>query len=156
KPETIVVHEPWWTAAARHADIVLPATTPLERNDLGATSSDGVVTAMHQAVTPYGEAKSEFAIFSELAGRLGFREAYTEGRDEMEWLRHLWEVSRQRASQLGLELPDFDNFWAQGRVVLPKPERGATMFAEFRADPAANPLQTPSGKVEIFSERIAS
>jgi biotin/methionine sulfoxide reductase len=156
KPETIIVHEPWWTAAARHADIVLPATTTLERNDLGATSSDSDVTAMHQAVAPHGEARSEFAIFAELAGRLGFREAYTEGRDEMEWLRHLWELSRQRASQLGLELPDFDNFWAQGRVSLPAPEQGATLLAEFRADPDANRLTTPSGRIEIFSERIAS
>src|SRR5436190_16758689 len=33
KPETIVVHDIWWTATARHADIVLPATSTLERND---------------------------------------------------------------------------------------------------------------------------
>jgi biotin/methionine sulfoxide reductase len=37
RPETIIVHEPWWTATARHADIVLPATTSLERNDIGGS-----------------------------------------------------------------------------------------------------------------------
>src|ERR1041384_3623276 len=110
---------------------------------------------MHQAVLPNGEARNEFDIFADLAGRLGFREAYTEGRDESEWLRHLWEVSRQRASQFGVELPDFDNFWRSGRVSIVSPEPEA-MLAPFRADPRANPLTTPSGRIEIFSERIAS
>ncbi|NJN18603.1 MAG: molybdopterin-dependent oxidoreductase, partial [Oscillochloris sp.] len=46
RAETIVVHEPWWTTLARHADIVLPATTTLERNDIGASSRDRHVMAM--------------------------------------------------------------------------------------------------------------
>ena len=35
KPETIIVHEPWWTPMARHADVVLPATTPFEAQRYG-------------------------------------------------------------------------------------------------------------------------
>jgi biotin/methionine sulfoxide reductase len=56
RPETIIVHEPWWTATARHADIVLPATTTLERNDVGCSPRDRFVIAMHQAIDPVGEA----------------------------------------------------------------------------------------------------
>ena len=37
KPELIVISEPYWTAAAKHADIVLPITTSFERNDLTMT-----------------------------------------------------------------------------------------------------------------------
>jgi len=48
------VHEPWWTATARHADIVLPATTTLERNDIGAAHRDCYVLAMQQAIAPVG------------------------------------------------------------------------------------------------------
>jgi anaerobic selenocysteine-containing dehydrogenase len=45
RPETIIVHEPWWTATARHADIVLPATTSLERNDLDGAPRNRFVSA---------------------------------------------------------------------------------------------------------------
>ena len=77
------MHEPWWTATARHADIVLPATTSLERNDIGGAPRDQFIIAMQQAIEPVGEARNDFAIFSELARRLGCDAAYTEGRDEM-------------------------------------------------------------------------
>ena len=36
QPYTIIVNEPWWNSLARHADIVFPATTALERNDIGS------------------------------------------------------------------------------------------------------------------------
>ena len=79
RPETIVVHEPWWTATARHADIVLPATTSLERNDIGGAPRDRFVIAMQQAIEPVGEARNDFDIFAELAQRLGCADAYTQG-----------------------------------------------------------------------------
>jgi biotin/methionine sulfoxide reductase len=50
RPDTIVVHEPFWTGAARHADIVLPTTVSLERDDLGGNRNDPYLIAMHQAV----------------------------------------------------------------------------------------------------------
>src|SRR5262249_29873810 len=85
KPQTVVVHETWWTATARHADIVLPATTPLERNDIGGSSRDPFILAMHRAIDPIGEAKNDFEIFRSLAQRLGYERAFTEGREEMGW-----------------------------------------------------------------------
>jgi biotin/methionine sulfoxide reductase len=156
RPDTVIVHEPWWTATARHADIVLPATTTLERNDLGASPRDRYVMAMHKAVEPVGEARNDHDIFSGLARRLGFHEQFTEGRDEMDWLRHLYDVWRQRAAERDVELPSFDTFWAEGYVEIPAPDAPYTMFAEFRQEPFRHTLKTPSGKIEIFSERIAS
>jgi len=156
RPETVIVHEPWWTSTARHADIVLPATTSVERNDIGAafTGDDRFVLAMHQAIEPVGEARNDHNIFADLAGRLGFREAFTEGRTEIEWLRHLYDVGRQRAAQNQLEMPDFDEFWQQGYVEFPPDPAPKGMLQDFYADPAANPMTTPSGKIEIFSETI--
>ena len=50
RPDTFIVHELVWTASARHADIVLPATITLEREDLGAAAGDPLLVAMHRAV----------------------------------------------------------------------------------------------------------
>ncbi|MCH9673370.1 MAG: molybdopterin-dependent oxidoreductase, partial [Gammaproteobacteria bacterium] len=156
RPDTIIVNEIWWTATARQADIVLPATTTLERNDIGASGRDRFMLAMQQAVEPVGQARSDFDIFTGLSERLGFRETFTEGRNENEWLRHLYDVARQQAAERQMEWPDFDVFWTDGYLETPVPDDPYVLFADFYADPAAHPLHTPSGKIEIFSETISS
>ena len=153
-PETIVVNEIAWTATARHADIVLPATMSLERNDIGACSRDRFIIAMQKATSPLHGARNDFDIFADLAARLGFHDAFTEGRDEADWLRHLYEVSRQQAARFEVELPEFDHFWRQGYVEIPAPEQPYVAFQAFRDDPVSSPLGTPSGKLEIFSPSI--
>ena len=154
KPDTIVIHEPWWTPAARRADIVLPCVTTLERNDIGGSHSDRFWFAMQQAIEPVGEARTEYAIYSALAERLSFSDTFTEGRSEEEWLRHMYDNARQQAARSRLELPNFDQFQEQGHVEFPTPDDPPVLFASFRADPEANPLKTPSGKIEIFSKTI--
>ena len=154
RPETIIIHEPWWTATARHADIVLPATTTLERNDIGRASNDAHIFAMHRALTPRGEARNDYDMFSGLAARLGFHDRFTEGRDEAAWLRHLYDVFRQRVSEQRIELPEFDTFWADGHLEMPLSDRERVIFEDFRRDPAAHPLGTPSGRIEIYSATI--
>jgi biotin/methionine sulfoxide reductase len=158
RAETVVVQEPWWTAVARHADIVLPATTTLERNDIASSSRDRFIRAMHQAVPPQAQARNDVDMLADLAEELGYRDRFTEQRDEGAWLRHLYERWRQACAPLGFEAPDFDSFWKAGHVEVPPIEPGEeyTQFAEFAADPAEHPLDTPSGKVELFSETIAS
>jgi biotin/methionine sulfoxide reductase len=56
RPETIIVHEPWWTATARRADIVLPATTQFEREDIGWAKGDPYLFHMPQMIKPVGDA----------------------------------------------------------------------------------------------------
>jgi biotin/methionine sulfoxide reductase len=156
RPETIIVNESFWTATARHADIVFPATTSLERNDLGGSSYDDYISPMRQAVTPYKDARHDFNIFAELARRLGFDKEFTCGRDELEWVQHLYETTREGAAKKDIELPAFEEFWAGEQLhvgdQLPDAE---FMLERFRRDPEKYPLKTPSGKVEIFSETIA-
>ncbi len=155
RPDTIVIHEPWWTPAARRADIVLPCTTTLERNDIAASQFDRFVVASRQAIDPVGGARNEYDIYAGLAERLGFAEAFTEGRSEMEWLRHLYDLYRQRVAGDGIEMPGFDAFREAGYFEIPAPASPPVPFAEFRADPAGAPLKTPSGRIEIYSETIA-
>ncbi|RMR01507.1 Trimethylamine-N-oxide reductase [Pseudomonas savastanoi pv. glycinea] len=155
RPETIIVHEQFWTAQAKYADIVLPATTALERNDIGSSASDRFMIAMQQAIEPVGESRDDYAILAELSGRLGFADSFTEGRDASGWLRHIYEESRGRAEEFGIQLPDYDQFWRDGVFEVEYPEQDTVLLQAFRKDPDAHPLPTPSGRIEIFSERIA-
>jgi biotin/methionine sulfoxide reductase len=156
KPETIIIHEPWWTPAARRADIVLPVTTTHERNDIGSAPRERFYIAMQKAVSPVGNARNEYDIYADLAERLGFRDALTEGRNEMDWLRHMYDVARQKAARKQHDMPDFDNFWENGFIEFPANEDPAILFEGFREDPLGDPLKTPSGKIEIFSDTIDS
>ncbi|OZI52251.1 molybdopterin-dependent oxidoreductase [Bordetella genomosp. 5] len=154
-PETVIVHESWWTPLARRADIVLPVTTPLERADVGGSSRDPYVFAMHPAIAPQGEARNDFDIFAELARRAGFYEAYTAGRDIDGWCRHVYEGMRGGCAERGVTLPPFDEFWARGYAEVPPPERPYVLYENFRQDPAAHRLRTPSGRIELYSEVVA-
>ncbi|MCV4261578.1 molybdopterin guanine dinucleotide-containing S/N-oxide reductase [Pseudomonas capsici] len=155
RPETIIVHEQYWTAQARYADIVLPATTALERNDIGSAASDRFMIAMQQAIEPVGEARDDYSILADLAQRMGVGDTFTEGRDASAWLRHIYEQSRERAETFGVQLPDYEQFWRDGLFEVQYPETDMILLKPFRDDPQANPLPTPSGRIEIFSERIA-
>jgi biotin/methionine sulfoxide reductase len=155
RPETIIVHECAWTGTARHADIVLPSTITLEREDIGATSTDPLLTAMHRLAEPYGEAKDDYAICAGIAAKLGFEEAYTEGRDAQAWLRHIYAVAREQWTKRGIPTPDFDTFWEEGEFELPLVDDQGGPLRAFRSNPEKSPLITPSGKVEIFSSTIA-
>ena len=154
KPDTIIVHEPWWTPAARQADIVLPATTSLERNDIGGSSRDRFVLAMHRAIEPVGESRNDWDIFRALAERGGYADAFTGNRTEMQWIEALYEGFRAPATDRGIELPDFADFWAQGYAEVAAPEAEYVLLEDFRKDPASHPLKTPSGRIELYSETI--
>lgn len=156
RPDTIIVNEVWWTSTAKHADIVLPACTTLERNDLSGGPSDRFVVALKKQIEPVGESMSEYDIFSGLARRFGTADAFTEGRDEMGWIRWIYDEYRARARDQEIDLPTFDQFWEQGIAELPQRPMKYTLFAAFRADPVAAPLKTPSGKIQIYSDTIAS
>src|SRR5690606_20307311 len=148
RPEVVILHESWWNATARHADIVFPVTTVLERNDIAASSRDRFIAASHRVARPAGEARDDFAVFRGLAAHLGAERTFTDDRDEEAWLRHLYALARQSAAAEGHDLPEFDAFWREGFVLLPEPERQEPLLAEFRADPAAARLKTPSGRIE--------
>ena len=156
RPETIIVHEPWWNPLARHADIVLPATTTLERDDLTASSLDTFMLTMRKAIEPVGQARNDHQIFAGIAARLGCGEEFTGGRSERQWLKFLYAEWCKRATRARVKVPDFEEFWQAGHVELPDRTQGYVFLGDFRDDPVKHKLGTPSGKIEIFSEQIAS
>ena len=143
--EFMVVHDHFITPTARHADIVLPATTFWERNDVHTpwAGAGHYVIYMKQAIAPVAECRNDFDICAELARRLGI-EDYSD-KNEEQWLR---ELTRET-------IDDFDAFRARGLARLPAPD-DAVAFANEIRDPERHRFSTPSGKIEIYSMAIAA
>jgi biotin/methionine sulfoxide reductase len=156
RPDTVVVHDSVWTASARHADVVLPATITLEREDLGAAAGDPLLIAMRRTVSPYREARDDYEIFAGLAERLGFAHQFTEGRSARQWLKYLYEATLRMLQGRGVAAPDFETFWEAGELALPTLPQDGGIVRAFRQNPQMAPLPTPSGKIEITSATIAS
>ena len=156
RPDTIIANEWCWNSLARHADIVLPCTTALERADLSMSPKNPYITVMDKAAEPHGEARDDHEIFRGLAAQLGVEDQFTEGRSAEDWIRWLYDVSRQAAARGGVELPPYDELQEKGFHRVSDPEAQEVMLSGFRADPEGKPLKTPSGKIEIFSDTIAA
>lgn len=154
--ETLIVHESVWTATARHADIVLPATLTLEREDIGGAPTDRHLIAMAQVAAPPGEAKDDYDIFRGIARYLGRESAYTEGRTAKQWLALMYGQFRHKLREHQVELPDFDDFFEQGILQLPQHTDSGMMMKRFREDPLTFPLPTPCGKIVLYSDTFAS
>lgn len=157
KPRTIVAQEQFWNAHAKMADIVLPVTSTLERDDIGFATREPLMVAMKAVRPPPGEARDDFAIFAALSHRLGTAAEFTEGRSTIEWLRTMYARSVDSAMQAGVALPPFDEFWSAGQARLQGDStRRVVMLAEFRNNPVTHGLRTPSGRIELHSETIDS
>ena len=149
--ETVICQDPWWCASSRFADIVLPATSALERDDIstGGTYSNDKIYAMRQVIKPYGESLDDFEIFRRLAALMGVEFGFTEGKTVMEILKASYEATGQKVP--------FDKFWKDGivRIDIPENMRKWVRHGDFHADPVKHPLHTKSGKIELFCSEIA-
>ncbi len=154
KCEMIVVIDNHMTSSARYADILLPDCTASEQMDFCLDASCGnmsYVIFAEQAIKPRFECKTIYEMTTELAKRMGVEQQFTEGRTQEGWMRHLYEQSREAIP----ELPSFDEFRKQGIFKQRDPEGHHVAYKAFREDPLANPLTTPSGKIEIYSAQLA-
>ena len=159
KVETFIVHDFQWTATARHADIVLPATTTMERNDIEHVGdySSRAILGMKKVIEPMFEARNDYDIFAALAKRLGKEKEFTEGKSEMDWIKSFYNGALTQAKAKKVEMPDFDKFWNGAGVIefpIPAEAKKFVRHGKFREDPMLNPLGTPSGRIEIFSRNI--
>jgi anaerobic dimethyl sulfoxide reductase subunit A len=151
--EFIVVQDNFLTPSARFADIVLPACTQFETWGVedGWKYGDEVIL-QPKLVEPPGECKSDYRICAELAERLGIGFAFTEGRDEKAWVEYCLDEFRRIRFP---ELPTLDQFINQNLGAWTRPAtHPAIAFEDFRRDPDKFPLNTPSGKIEIFSKKL--
>ena len=156
RPETIIVHDYCWNALAKRADIVLPCTTPLERNDIMITPRDRFVVAMKAVIPPVGQAKNDHDILRGVAVELGVEDRFADGKSTDEWLAWIYEESRVLARKSDVVLPDYERFLDIGWHETDLPKDPIDVFTAFRNDPETAPLKTPSGKIEITSTDVAS
>lgn len=155
RPETIIVNEWCWNSLAKRADIVLPCTTSLERQDVAVTPRDPYLVSMSKLTEPFGQARDDYEIFAGIASVMGAGQDFTEGRSAEEWQRWIYERTAKRCSADGIDLPDYDTFRVVGWHRIEDPTEPVIMLKAFREDPEAHPLATPSGRIEIFSETVA-
>ncbi len=178
KLEFVVNQDCWWCTETQFADVILPACTNLERNDIsewasasgyGLHGSSGcnhrTFVYQKKCIEPLYESKSDYWIFTQLAERLGVKEEYTEGNTEEDWIEKMFYAS---------DLPkfiSFEEFKEKGYYVVPipkdyKPTPGMRWFYEGRAcdtpdwlnpkrgTEKGNELGTYSGKIEFVSESL--
>lgn len=153
--EMIVVIDNHMTSSARYADIILPDCTTSEQSDF---CMDGHVASMpyfifaSQAIKPRFECKTIYEITSQIAHRMGVGDEFTEGRTQEEWLRWMYQETVKQNNDPNL--PSYEEMRKQG-IFKKQFERPYVAYEAFRKDPDANPLSTPSGKIEIYSESLA-
>jgi biotin/methionine sulfoxide reductase len=156
KPDTIICHEWCWNSLAKRSDIVLPCTTTLERQDLALTPRDPYVVSMSKLTEPYKKSRNDFDIFSGIAQEMGLKEDFTGGRSEEDWRRWIYEETRRRAIKENPQMPEYQEFLNKGWFKFDAPVKPTIMLEDFRNDPVKHSLKTPSGRIEIFSETVAS
>lgn len=151
--EMIVVIDNHMTSSAKYADIVLPDLTTSEQSDFCMNASAGNMPYFifaSQAIKPQFEARGIYDICTGLAEKLGVKKAFTEDRSQEDWLKHLYFLTRAQDPTL----PTYEAIREQGiykRFI----KEHHVAYKDFRENPEANPLETPSGKIEIYSERLA-
>ena len=155
KPDTIIAHEWCWNSLAKRADIVLPCTTTLERQDIAMTPRDPYVVSMSKLTEPNGQARDDYDIFAGIAEEMGVGEAFTEGRNKLDWQRWIYEQTQDRARAAKIAMPNYETFLKDGWFKVNDPVKPTVMLESFRKDPVANSLDTPSGRIEIFSKTVA-
>ncbi len=153
KVETIISVDVWWTAATRWADIVMPAASTLEQDDItsGGTYSNDKVYAMKKLIEPIGESLPDYEIFEGLAEKLGLWAPFTESEEKMYHIKLGYEKSGAAKDT------PFEEFWEKGYARMPVPAKARkwVRHGAFYEDPEANPLHTTSGKIEMFCNDIA-
>ena len=155
KIEFVLAQHPWFENDCQLADLVLPSLTVMECDDFGVEAMSGQFCAVFpepRAIEPLGESKSDYEIVCMIAEKMGLLEEYTEGKSVEEWIKTAYEssgvaaeISWEALNEKGYYVVPPDENWKENKPGL----------SPFYEDPEKNPLSTPSGKIEFYSERLA-
>jgi trimethylamine-N-oxide reductase (cytochrome c) len=161
KIEFVVAQTPWMEGETQFADVILPACTSLERDDIAEwancsgyihdshnSTNHRVIVYQKKCLKPLGESKSDYNIFSILAKRLGFGDDYTEEKSEEDWIEQLFHNTAM-AKHIS-----FEAFREKGYFVVPHPDAydKKPMLRYFFEK--GEGVSTPSGKIEFASNTL--
>ncbi len=151
KCEFLVCSDIFMTPSARYCDLVLPAASVFETENMVAPWRGGnYLLKNNKVLDPLFECRFEWDWMKQLAKNLGLYEAFVDGRPEVgDWLEDCYDLLREKEP----ELPDYETFSRKGGWKYREPIIGIA-FEKETADPVKHPFPTPSGKIEIFSRRL--
>ena len=152
----VIAQHPWLENECIYADIILPANTTLEVEDIVTNTRQGPhfqsVAIQEQAVQPIGESKSDYEIVLEIAKKLGLGERFSEGKTTKDLEKDVFDTMEIS------NMISWKEFEEKKYYVYPTAkdwENDTPGFRKFYEDPVKNPLPTPTGKLEFYSERLA-
>ena len=149
---TIVCQDPWWCASTRWSDIVLPATSTLERNDIssGGTYSNDKIYAMRKAIDPVAESLDDIEIFRRLSRIFNVEYQFMDGG------KSVMQIIEEAYGRSSATMP-FKDFWEEGVALMEVPESADkwVRHGDFYKDPDKSPLATKSGKIELYCQDFA-
>jgi trimethylamine-N-oxide reductase (cytochrome c) len=176
--ECVINQDCWFSSETKMADIILPACTNFERDDIGEWAgvngytvhgSNGCnyryIVREKKCIEPLGESKSDYQIFTDICERLGMKEKFTDGKTEVDWCKKFFEVS-DLAKTVSWE--EFDK---KGYHIINAPEnyKSTPSLRWFhdgrpcdtpdqlnpkRCTDKANEVATYSGKIEFASQSL--
>ena len=155
KIEFILSQGIWMENDGLFADIILPVSTKMEEEDIATDVNNGQFSLLineEKVIEPLGESKSDYEIVCMIAERFGLLEEYTGGKTVMDHKKFGFQ-------HCGCgDMISWEKFVENGYFVVPTDEnwkKDPPGFSAFFNDPQKNPLKTPSGKLELYSERLA-
>ena len=145
--EFIVCSDLFMTSSAKYADLVLPATSLLEDENLITPWNQGSFLGVsNQVIPPIGESRFEFEWLREVAEKLDIAEEFSCGHsDYKEWLKQIYEDYRSA------DMPSYEELKKEGIYRFPNPPKVVAFEAQRKGE---KPFDTPSGKVEIYSPTL--
>jgi anaerobic selenocysteine-containing dehydrogenase len=153
--ECVVAQHPWLENDCLYADIILPANTTLEVEDIVTTVRQGPhfasVSIQEQSIKPIGESKSDYEIVAAIAEKLGYGDEFTGGMSTRDLQKIVFDAMKMD------KLTTWEDFYEKKTYVYKTAtdwEDDPPGFRLFYDDPKANPLKTPSGLLEFYSERL--
>jgi molybdopterin guanine dinucleotide-containing S/N-oxide reductase-like protein len=155
KIEFILAQHPWLENDCIFADIILPVSTKFEQQDIGVDAHNGqFYCAYHEGkcIEPIGESKSDYEIVCLIAERFGLLEKYTGGKSVGEWVKLNFDNSGIQ------DMITYEEFLKKGYFVVPTDpdwKKQPAGLKEFYDNPDSHPLNTPSGKIEFYSQNLA-